>query len=93
MLVAILAVLNTPVYLFLGWLAFDSKSNAADTFFDTVVAILKLVLIPRIVRVLLQMDTEESWGIVPIAGFLMACGLVVWGEYALLVRWFPGWAV
>ena len=93
MLVAILAVLNIPVYLFLGWLAFDSKSNAADTFFDTVVAVLKLILIPRIVRVLLQMDTEESWGIVPIAGFLVACGLVVWGEYALIVRWFPGWAV
>ncbi len=93
MLVAILAVLNIPVYLFLGWLAFDSKSNAADTLFDTVVAIVKLIFIPRIVRVLLQMETEESWGIVPIAGFLMACGLVVWGEYALIVRWFPGWAV
>lgn len=93
MLVAILAVLNIPVYLFLGWLAFDSKSNAADTFFDTIVAVLKLILIPRIVRVLLQMETEESWGIVPIAGFLIACGLVVWGEYALIVRWFPGWAV
>jgi hypothetical protein len=92
MLVAILVVLNIPVYLFLGWLAFDSKSNAADTFFETVVAILKTVLIPRIVRVLLQMETEASWGIFPIAGFLTACGLIVWGEYALIVRWFPGWA-
>jgi hypothetical protein len=93
MLVVVLVILNIPVYLFLGWLAFDNKDSAADTFFETTVAILKMLLVPRIVRVLLGMDTEASWGLFPIAGFLVACGLIVWGQYTLIVKWFPGWAV
>jgi hypothetical protein len=92
MLIVVLAVLNVPVYLCLGWLAFDNKDNAADTFFETIVAILKIILVPRIVRALLGMDTEASWGVFPIAAFLAACALIVWGEYALIVKWFPGWA-
>lgn len=60
MLIACLIVLNIPVYLFIGWLAFDSKDNAADTFFETIVAILKQVLVPSYVRMMLGMDTSES---------------------------------
>jgi len=91
MLVIVLIVLNVPVYLFFGWLAFDSKQGAADTFLDTLVAIVKMILVPYYVRLLLNMDTEGSWGLFPIAGFLCACGLVVWGEYALIVRFLlPG---
>jgi len=90
MLVPALIVLNVPVYLLLGWLAFDNKDAAADTFFETIVAILKLVLVPRVVRALLGMDTSESWGIFPIAGFLLACAGIVYGEYLLIVRFFPG---
>ncbi len=91
MLVIILIVLNIPVYLFLGWLAFDNSRSAADTFVDTLVAVVKMILVPYQVRVLLNMDTEGSWGILPIAGFLFACGLVVWGEYALIARFvLPG---
>jgi hypothetical protein len=93
MLVVVLAILNIPVYLFLGWLAFDNKDNTADTFFETTVAILKILLVPRIVRALLGMDTEASWGLFPIAGFSVGCALIVWGEYTLIVKWFPGWAV
>jgi hypothetical protein len=87
-LIGILVVANLPVYLFLGWLAFDSKDNAADTFFETVVAILKMILVPDIVRVLLDMDTSGSWGLLPIAGFFLACAGVVYGEYLLLGQWF-----
>jgi len=35
MFVAALIVVNIPVYLFLGWLAFDSKADASRTFVDT----------------------------------------------------------
>ena len=31
-----LAILNIPVYLFLGWLVFDSKEKAADSFGETI---------------------------------------------------------
>jgi hypothetical protein len=86
-----LIVLNIPVYLFLGWLAFDNKQGAADTFIETLVALVKMILVPYQVRVLLNMDTEGSWGLLPTAGFLLACGFVVWGEYALIVRFLlPG---
>jgi hypothetical protein len=84
MLIPILVVVNIPVYLFIGWLAFDNKDQAASTFFDTITAVLKLILVPRIVRVLLDMDTSESWGLFPIAAFLAACAGIVYGEYALI---------
>ena len=48
MLIPILIVVNIPVYFFIGWLAFDSKDNAADTFFDTIIAVLKMIFIPGI---------------------------------------------
>jgi len=88
-LVVILAVANIPVYLFLGWLAFDSKSNASDTFFGTLFAIVKRVLVPKIVLVLLQDEgADEAWGIFPIAAFLFACGGIVYGEYYLIQKYF-----
>jgi len=87
MLIAILIVVNIPVYIFIGWLAFDSKDNAADTFFDTITAVLKMILIPRILRVLLDMDTSGSWGLFPIACYLVACAMVVYGEYVLILKW------
>jgi len=82
-----LIVLNIPVYLFLGWLAFDSKQNAAQTFGETIAAIVKMIFVPYWLRVALGMDTEGSWGIVPIAGFLGACALLTYGEYHLLTKW------
>jgi hypothetical protein len=91
--IVILAVLNIPVFLFLAWLAFDSKEGAAQTFGETIVAILQIIFIPRIVRVLLDMDDEGAFGMLPIAGFFVACGAIVFGEYWLLTQWFPGLAV
>ena len=91
MLIAALIVLNIPVYLFIGWLAFDTTEDAAETFFETIVAILKAILIPRIIRVLMGDDEEGAWGIFPIAGFLIACGGIVYGEYYLITKYFlPG---
>jgi hypothetical protein len=88
MLIPILVVVNIPVYIFIGWLAFDSKDNAASTFLETITAVLMMILIPRILRVLFDMDTSGSWGLIPVAGYLAACAGVVYGEYALLVKCF-----
>ncbi len=88
MLIPILIVANIPVYLFLGWLAFDNKETAASTFTETLLAVLKMLFIPSFVRVMFNMDTSGSWGLFPIAGFFLACGFVVYGEYWLLGNWF-----
>ena len=88
MLIPILVVANIPVYLFLGWLAFDNKENAASTFGETLLAVLKMIFIPAIVRVMFGMETSGSWGLFPIAGFFIACAFVVYGEYWLLVNQF-----
>jgi hypothetical protein len=89
MLIATLIVLNIPVYLFIGWLHFDSGDNAADTFFETIVAILKAIFIPASVRVLLGVETDQSWGLFQIAGFFTACVALVYGEHWLLLKCFP----
>ena len=86
MLLAALIVLNIPVYLFIGWLVFDTRHNAADTFFDTIVAIVKAICVPRIVRVLSGDDEDDAWGLLPIAVFFVACAAVVYGEYYLITR-------
>ena len=55
------------------------------------VAILKVILLPRIVRVLMGDDDEGAWGILPIAALLFACGAIVYGEYCLITKYlFPG---
>lgn len=89
MLLPWLIVLNIPVYLFIGWLAFDSKSNAADTFVETIVAVIKRITIPRIILVLFDADdADEAWGIVPILAFFAACAGIVYGEYYLIQKYF-----
>lgn len=89
MLIATLVILNIPAYLFLGWLAFDTPHGAVDSFTAAIVALLKQLFIPWSIRVLLGMDTTDAMGIFPIAGFLFACGFLVFGEYRLL-EWL-GW--
>ena len=89
MVIALLIILNIPVFLFLGWLAFDTKDNAADTFFETIVSIIKAILLPRMVRVLIGDDDDDAAGILTVLGFLTACALVVYGEYHLLTKY--GW--
>ena len=84
MLITALIVLNIPVYLFIGWLVFDTKDDAADTFLDTTIAVIKIILVPGIVRVLLGDDDDEAWGLLPLAAFLFACAGVVYGEYYLI---------
>lgn len=85
-----LIILNIPVYLFVGWLVFDTKDNAADTFFETIVEILKIVIGSVIVGWLIKDDEAGGWGgLIPIAIWLIACALIVYGEYRLIEKfWF-----
>jgi len=89
----ILIIVNIPVFLVVAWLAFDSKEGTAQTFGETIVAILQIIFIPRIVRVLWGMDDTGALGLFPIAGYFVACGAIVFGEYWLLTRWFPNLAL
>jgi hypothetical protein len=87
-LIVVLAIVNIPVYLFIGWLAFDTGSKASDTFFDTLIAIGKMIFVPRIVRVLMGDDDDTgALGIFPLLGFLAACAGVVYGEYYLIQKY------
>ena len=84
MLVATLLVLNAPVYLFIGWLIFDTKEDAADTFLETMIVVFKAIVTPRFIRGLYGYDADEASGILQLAAFITACVAVVWGEYYLI---------
>ena len=86
----LLIVVDVPLFLFIAWLAFDTKAGAAATFGETIVAILQILFVPRIVRVLLDMDDTNALGLVPIIGFFIACAAIVAGELWLIAQWFPG---
>jgi hypothetical protein len=86
----LLIVLNIPVYLVLGWLVFDTKKDAAATFTETILAVLKIIFIPRFVRVLFDMDDSGALGLFPIGAFVFACGMLVWGEYWLVQKCLGG---
>ena len=87
MLLAALIVLTSPAPPPLTCLVFDTKHNAADTFFDTIVAIVKAICVPRIVRVLAGDDEDDAWGLLPIAAFFLACGALVYGEHYLITKY------
>lgn len=93
MLIAILIAANVPLFLFLAWIFFDNKDKAADTFFETIVALLKIILVPRLVRVMMD-DNDDSGavGLIPIGMFFIACALIVYGEYRFLA-WYFGWEI
>ena len=80
---------GTLVYGSVSWaLEKRLQVKAADTFVETIVAVLMVILVPRIVRVLLDMDTSGSWGLFTIACYFAACAGVIYAEYVLIVKWF-----
>ena len=87
-LITTLILVNIPVYLLIGWLIFDSKETAAETFFGTVLAILKIAFVPPLVRVMLGWhDDDGTLGVFPIIAFFIACGVLTYGEYWLLTKY------
>ncbi len=88
MLIATLIILNIPVYLLIGWVLFDTKEGAADTFLETIVFVIKAALLPRFVRVLMgDDDTDGVLGLFPIAIFFGGCIAIVWGEFHLITKY------
>lgn len=52
---------NLPVYFFFAWLIFDNAENATQSFFTTLLLILKAIFVPRILRVLLGTVCGEHY--------------------------------
>jgi hypothetical protein len=92
MLIIILIVLNIPVFLLIGWVVFDSGAQAADTFWEGLVHLLKVLFVPRIVRVFMG-EEEEGLSMLAIAGYFIACGAAVFAEYRAIVWMFPALAI
>jgi len=84
MLIAVLIVLNIPIFLGIAWLMFDTKENAADSFLGTVGAILTSLLFGLNVACRFVIRHDWDWDIFRCGVFLIACGLVVYGEYCLI---------
>ncbi len=85
-LVWILIPANIPIYLFLGWVVFDDARNASHNFVETLVAIGKAILIPRIIRIVMGDDSDATGSMFNIVIFLGACIAAVAGEYYLITR-------
>jgi len=83
---ALLILCDVPVYLLIGWVVFDTKDKAADTFFDTTVALLRIILIPQIVRVLLGIDDSDAYGLFQIGLYFAGCAAVTYGEHVALQK-------
>ncbi len=86
----LLLLVNLPLTMFFGWVLFDSQEEMSETFWDTLVAVLKILFVPRLVRELLDMDTTGSLGLFAIGVFFGACAIVVAGELYVLERLWPG---
>ena len=86
---AILIACNMPVYLIFAWLIFDTKDQAADSFWDTIVILLKMIFIPKIVRVFMDDDDDET-SMIPVFVFFAACIAATYGEHLLISRYLFG---
>lgn len=86
---AILIVCNIPIYLFFGWLIFDTKDQAAESFWDTIVLLLKKIFIPSYIRVFMDDDEDDSsiWTVVI---FFAVCAALTYGEHMLISHYFFG---
>ena len=91
MIVAILIVLNIPIFLLIGWVVFDSKENAADTFYESFLHLLKVLFVPPIIRVLMGDETDGSFSTLSLLAYFVACAAAIGGQYMLLQHYFPSW--
>ncbi|MHC4179428.1 MAG: hypothetical protein ACYSWU_18100 [Planctomycetota bacterium] len=80
MLLAVLIVLNIPVFLLIGWLMFDTGAGFVDT--------LKSYFTPAIIHTLRGEHGEGTFAGLKLAALVVACGLVVYGEHQVIVKWF-----
>jgi hypothetical protein len=84
---ALLVLASIPLYLVIGWAIFDTGDNAKDTFADTLIALLKIIFVPGIVRVLVGMDDDGAYGAFPIALFFAGCAAITYVEHLILQKY------
>jgi hypothetical protein len=89
MLIATLILLNIPIFLVIGWLVFDDHETAAESFFVGLVHLLKVLFLPRIVRLFMGDDTDEGLSLLQVGFFFLACIAAVVAQYHGLVALFP----
>lgn len=89
MFVALLIAANIPIYLLIGWVIFDSKDNAAESFWDAIVQVLKRAFIPPILRYMIWEgeDEHDVGSVFQMVGFFIACIAVTYGEWYLLTTY------
>lgn len=89
MYIAVLLILNIPVFLFVGWVIFDTADNAAESIYETIGGILKAILIPGIIRMALGEDESDGAGsIFQTLVFFVTCGAILYGEHCLIEKYF-----
>ncbi|MFI4876652.1 MAG: hypothetical protein ACIALR_14980 [Blastopirellula sp. JB062] len=86
-LILTLVVLNLPIYWLIGWVMFDTTHGAVDSFWETTIAILKAVFVPRYLRVLTDDESDGDFSVFNTLFFLVSCVAVVAGEYYLLTKY------
>jgi hypothetical protein len=98
-LIIVLVIVNIPVYLSIGWLAFDSVSNAIESLTKVLFGRSRQMIDRsswpedwRIFRILRDDgDDEELYAkpmqIANVLGFFAACALIVYGEYYLIQKY------
>ncbi len=79
----ILLLANVPLFILVGWLVFDTKETAADSFADSLISLVYVLLVGSWVR--LARDQEGLW---EVALFLLVCAAIVYGEHFLLSSYF-----
>ena len=87
--IALLIVCNIPVYLFIAWIVFGGRKEAADSFWETLGYLLYCIFVPSFVRIFSEDDYEETkdkaWDTVL---FLLACVCLTGAEIWLLGEFF-----
>jgi hypothetical protein len=87
MMWALFIIVNIPVVMFIAWVSFHSKARMVDSYVDMFIAILKIIFIPRIVREILGMETDDAAGLIDIIVFVGVCAACIYGEYYLLHKY------
>jgi hypothetical protein len=89
MLIAVLILVNIPVFLLIGWVVFDDKETAAESFLAGLLHLLKVLFLPRIVRLFMGDDTDEGLSLLQVGFYFLACIAAVVAEYHALLAIFP----
>jgi hypothetical protein len=77
MLLALLLILNLPVFLFVGWIVFDTKDDAAETAKIGIIELLMEMVCLLTSRFRWWGDSEVSGSAYTMLGFFVACTLIV----------------